>query len=74
MSERFPAVKVREMIRILEKCGFTKRRQRGSHAYFSHPDGRSTTVPIHPGDLSRFTLKRILIQIEMSTDEIRKLL
>ncbi len=74
MSERLPSTKVNEMVRLLESLGFTKKRQKGSHAYFSHPDGRSTTVPIHPGDVSRETVKKILNQIGMTKDDLKELL
>lgn len=74
MSERLPTIKAREMIRILEKLGFSLIRQKGSHAFFHHPDGRNTSVPVHSGDLSRYVLREILKQIEVSEEEIRKIL
>ncbi len=74
MSERLPTIKVREMVRILEKLGFSLIRQKGSHAFFHHSDGRNTSVPIHPGDLPRPVFREILRQIDMSEDEIRKFL
>jgi len=33
-------VKLDEVVRVLEKLGFKKIRQSGSHAVFHHPDGR----------------------------------
>ncbi|MDO8629471.1 MAG: type II toxin-antitoxin system HicA family toxin [Phycisphaerales bacterium] len=47
MSERLPALTAREIIKVLERCGFVLVRQSGSHAIFHHADGRRTTVPIH---------------------------
>ena len=44
-----PVLKPREVIKLLEKLGFTLVRQRGSHCQFRHPDGRGTTVPDHKG-------------------------
>ncbi|MHB8384362.1 MAG: type II toxin-antitoxin system HicA family toxin [Candidatus Binataceae bacterium] len=29
--------------------GFVAARQKGSHVFFKHPDGRTTTVPRHRG-------------------------
>ena len=43
-------LKVREVLRALARLGFIKIRQKGSHALFKHPDGRSTVVPIHGGE------------------------
>ncbi|MCJ7584854.1 MAG: type II toxin-antitoxin system HicA family toxin [Anaerolineales bacterium] len=43
--------------RVLEKLGFQLIRQSGNHAVFRHPDGRWTTVPLHPGkDVAKGTL------------------
>lgn len=44
-----PVVKVRHLIRVLEKLGFFKWHHVGSHAQYKHPDGRRTTIPIHYG-------------------------
>lgn len=74
MTERLPTISVREMLRVLKRLGFTQRRQKGSHAFLSHPDGRRTVVPVHPGDLSRHVFREILNQIEVSEDEIKDLL
>jgi predicted RNA binding protein YcfA (HicA-like mRNA interferase family) len=47
--------------RVLEKLGFQLIRQSGSHAVFRHPDGRWTTVPLHPGkDVAKGTLRKII--------------
>ncbi len=60
----------REIIRILAKMGFQEIRQRGSHKYFKHPDGRATVVPVHGGrDIGRGLLKKILNEIEVDRDE-----
>ena len=39
--------RVSELQRVARKLGFEKVRQKGSHARWQHPDGRSTTIPIH---------------------------
>lgn len=36
-------------------------RQRGSHLFMKHPDGRSTVIPVHPGEeLGRRMLREML--------------
>jgi predicted RNA binding protein YcfA (HicA-like mRNA interferase family) len=35
------------MDRALRKLGFARIRQRGSHVFYRHADGRTTTVPHH---------------------------
>jgi predicted RNA binding protein YcfA (HicA-like mRNA interferase family) len=58
------------MERVLVRLGFAAERQRGSHVFYRHPDGRTTTVPRHPGrDLARPLIRAILDDIHLSTDE-----
>lgn len=37
---------------MLLQLGFRKERQKGSHVFYRHPDGRTTTLPNHPGRAS----------------------
>jgi len=47
-------IDARKMEKFLLSLGFEKTRQKGSHAFFRHKDGRTTTVPYHSGkDLAR---------------------
>ena len=63
-----------EVIRVLEKLGFRRIRQSGSHAIYRHSDGRWTTVPIHKGkDLGRGILRKILKDAALSSDEFNQL-
>jgi predicted RNA binding protein YcfA (HicA-like mRNA interferase family) len=58
------------VIRILKRLGFETIRQRGSHIYFRHPDGRSTVVPFHKGeDIGKGLLSDILKDIELSWEQ-----
>ena len=62
-----PVLKPREVIAILNALGFREVRQRGSHKRFRHPDGRSTTVPMHKGrDISPLLLRQIARDLNMS--------
>ncbi len=50
-----------EVQRVLQRLGLQLIRQSGSHAVYRHPDGRWTTVPIHPGkDVAKGTLRKII--------------
>lgn len=65
----------RKVCRVLERLGFEPVRQKGSHRYYRHADGRATVVPIHPGeDLGRGLLRDIIKDIELSREEFLKLL
>jgi predicted RNA binding protein YcfA (HicA-like mRNA interferase family) len=40
-----------------------------------HPDGRGTTVPVHQGrEVAKGTLRGILSDVGMTTEELRRLL
>jgi len=59
----------------LQKADFEIVRQRGSHVYMRHGDGRATVVPVHKGeDLGSGILSKILRDAELSRQEFRKLL
>lgn len=68
-------LKARELIKILKKLGFERKRQSGSHIFFAHPDGRTTVVPRHNGkDISRGLLSEILDDIDLKREEFLRLL
>ena len=58
---KIPALKPKEVIKILEKAGFKFIRQKGSHRIYLK-DGRAITVPQHNKDLHIGTLKAIIKQ------------
>jgi predicted RNA binding protein YcfA (HicA-like mRNA interferase family) len=67
---KYPILKPRDVVTILENLGFVEIRQRGSHKQFRHADGRSTTVPFHPGrDLSPILLSQIAKDIHLTSEE-----
>jgi predicted RNA binding protein YcfA (HicA-like mRNA interferase family) len=56
--------------RLLLGLGFVKVRQKGSHAFYRHTDGRTTMIPHHSGkDLPRPLLRAILREIRLTLDE-----
>jgi len=58
---RLHPVRSRDVIRFLQSLGFVQVRQKGSHRFFRHQDGRTATVPDHRGeDLGRGILAKIL--------------
>ena len=60
--------------RLLFNIGFYKVRQKGSHSFYRHSDGRTTTIPFHTGrDLPRPLLRRILSEINVTIDEYNKM-
>jgi len=72
---RLPAATGAEIVRALERAGFAVARQRGSHVFLKHPDGRSTVVPVHSGEtLGMGMLLKIARDAELTRDELRALL
>jgi predicted RNA binding protein YcfA (HicA-like mRNA interferase family) len=72
---KLPIVKAADLIKALEKLGFTcTRKSKGSHFRYVHPDGRKTTVPVHKGkDIGRGLLRKILRDVDITADELKRL-
>ncbi|MDP8924124.1 MAG: type II toxin-antitoxin system HicA family toxin [Chloroflexota bacterium] len=71
MSPRLPTRSADEVLRILERKGFLRVRQSGSHVVLRHPDGRRTTVPRHKGrDLGRGILRQIMRDAGLSVEDL----
>jgi predicted RNA binding protein YcfA (HicA-like mRNA interferase family) len=67
---RLPIIDFKRMDMLLRQLGFRVVRQHGSHVFYAHPDGRTTTVPNHPGrDLARPLIREILREIQLSPEE-----
>ena len=69
-SNAVPVLKPREVVAILKTLGFNRMRQKGSHIRFRHPDGRTTTVPMHAGrDISPVLLRQIAKDVGVTSRE-----
>lgn len=65
----------KDVIKILVKIGFVVKRQRGSHVFLKHPDGRAIVIPIHPGEeMGRGLLSKIIKEAKLTRKEFLKLL
>ena len=66
-------IDARRMEKLLFLLGFERIRQKGSHVFYSHPDGRTTTVPHHSGrPLARPLIREILREIEITVEDYNK--
>lgn len=70
MAPKFPVCKPKEVIEILEKKGFSKVSQKGSHIKYS--DGRKTVIVPDHSELAIGTLRSILEQAGISAEEFIK--
>lgn len=67
---RIPTIKPQVMIDFLHNLGFQEVRQKGSHKFFRHPDGRTATVTDHKGeDLGRGITNKILKDAEVTKED-----
>ena len=76
MPKALPALRAREVVRALERAGFVKWRQKGSHlTLFRAVDRRALTVPIHfSKTLPKGTLHAIIKQAGLTAEEFLDLI
>ena len=56
------------------KLGFRPVRQKGSHVFYKHPDGRTTSIPFHGNyEIGPVLLGKILREIKISREEFNQL-
>jgi len=74
VTPRQPVVSGQQLIKALEKDGWTVVRQRGSHVRLKKPGRRyALVVPLHK-EVRKGTLSGILRDANLSSDELRRLL
>ena len=73
---KLPQVKARDLVKVVQKLGFKFRDQSGSHAVYTHIDGRKTTIPIHPSETIGVGLVTKIIKkdLQITKEEFVKLL
>jgi len=69
-----PSATAREFQRVAQQLGFSKSRQTGSHERWTHPDGRSVTIPLHGGrEIGPPLFFKILRQLGISLEEFQRI-
>ncbi len=64
----------KELCKIVEKLGFVKVHQVGSHVRYVHEDGRKTTIPVHGNqELGKGLMLEILKQIKITREDYERL-
>ncbi|MCL5673790.1 MAG: type II toxin-antitoxin system HicA family toxin [Deltaproteobacteria bacterium] len=70
-----PSLTGKQIVAFLKKNGFVIERQKGSHVFLKHTDGRATVVPVHSGEtIGMGLLLKILQDIEITKDDFMKIL
>ncbi|OGD94881.1 hypothetical protein A3F02_03625 [Candidatus Curtissbacteria bacterium RIFCSPHIGHO2_12_FULL_38_9b] len=73
---KLPQVKARDLVKVVSKLGFKFRDQSGSHAVYVHPDGRKTTISVHPSETIGIGLLTKIIKkdLQITKEEFVRLL
>jgi len=72
---RLPILNAKKIEKLLIDLGFERVRRKGSHVFYRHPDGRTTTLPHHRGrDIARPLLREILREIDLTPDDLLRML
>ena len=75
MGSKYPSLKSSEVVKRLLQLGFLFKSQSGSHAKYvkiiSGYPKRTAIVPMHD-EISKGTLKKILLQADLSLEEFMK--
>ena len=71
---QLPVISGRQLVKALEKIGFTVRRRHGSHIILRRDDPFTQTVVPDHKELDRGTLRAIMRQVDLSARELRDLL
>lgn len=72
---KLPRITGNQLIKALQKLGFSVARIKGSHHILIHEDGRRTVVPVHSGeDVGTGLLAQILKDCQITRDHLRDLL
>lgn len=71
---KLPSLTGKEIIHLLKKAGFIVDRQKGSHIFLKHNDGRATVIPIHSGEtIGPGLLSKRLRDVEIKKEDLLKL-
>ena len=72
---KLPVISGRELCNILEKAGYFKDHQTGSHIILrhKHPPYRRLTVPDHK-EIAKGTLRAIIRQVGMTVDAFKEMI
>ena len=58
---KFPQISYKKIEKVLFILDFKKIRQKGSHVFFKHEDGRTTIIPKHPNEnINKNLLNKII--------------
>lgn len=71
LMSKLPIIKPKDLVKRLQKRGFLKGRQKGSHLIMINEiKNKQVTIPIHNKPLKKGTLAAILRQVEVKSEDL----
>jgi predicted RNA binding protein YcfA (HicA-like mRNA interferase family) len=68
--DKIKPLPAKKVIKALEKIGFKQIRQKGNHLFLRHPDGRTTLITVHPGEvIGKGLIRKIISDAKLTRDE-----
>ncbi len=68
--DKISPLPAKKVIKILEKIGFQQIRQKGSHLFMRHPDGRTTLITMHPEeDIGKGMIRKIINDAKITREK-----
>ena len=68
--DKIAPLPVKKVLKALGKMGFQQIRQKGSHVFMRHPDGRTTIIAVHPGeDVGKGMIRKIINDAKITREE-----
>lgn len=75
MGQELPVLKPKEVVAALERAGFEVKRHTGSHVImYKSGFRRPISIPQHPRDLPKGTIRAIIREAGLTVEEFMKLL
>ena len=75
MRQDLPVLKPKEVVAALGRAGFEVKRRTGSHVImYKSGFRRPISIPQHPGDLPKGTIRAIIREAGLTVEEFMKLL
>lgn len=75
MTERLPRVTAQDVLKVLERIGFSLARQSGSHMIYKNVEGKRVTIPYHSGKvLHPKLLQSILRDANLTLEAFKEIL
>ena len=74
-TEKLPGVTAKDILKVLERIGFSLVRQSGSHLIYKNAEGKRVTIPYHAGKvLHPKLLQSILKDANLTLEAFKNIL